>query len=144
MDATPKVIWGWWSMKMTVQFSGVSRLWIRSLAGMVVSSCNGVLESMETQDERVWGQPARGAGRVVVVTVSCGRAGWTHSSARWEILDDSRKPQPLRTGSGDSAAPFRSRPNSRASRESRPGPINRRAAAMARYPRADSNEGPPG
>src|SRR3954470_19202915 len=29
IDMTPKVIWGWWSMKMTVQFCGVSRLWIR-------------------------------------------------------------------------------------------------------------------
>ena len=29
MDMTPKVICGWWSMKMTVQFCGVSRLWMR-------------------------------------------------------------------------------------------------------------------
>ena len=37
--------------------------------------------------------------------------------------------------------PARPRPNSRASRENRPGPINRRAAAMARYPRADFERG---
>src|SRR5207248_270093 len=29
MDMTPKVICGWWSMKMTVQFCGVSRPWTR-------------------------------------------------------------------------------------------------------------------
>src|SRR4051812_7872341 len=37
IDMTPKVIWGWWSMKMTVQFCGVSRLWIR-LVGVDASA----------------------------------------------------------------------------------------------------------
>src|SRR5438105_10173600 len=37
MDMTPKVICGWWSMKMTVQFCGVSRLWTR-FAGTDVSA----------------------------------------------------------------------------------------------------------
>src|SRR3954452_20740079 len=37
MDMTPKVICGWWSMKMTVQFCGVSRLWTR-FAGAGVSA----------------------------------------------------------------------------------------------------------
>jgi hypothetical protein len=38
-------------MKMTVQFSGVSRLWIRLLVGMALSSCNRVLGSTETHDD---------------------------------------------------------------------------------------------
>src|SRR3954464_33592 len=75
IDATPKVICGWWSMKMTVQFSGVSRLWIRSLAGITLSFRNGVLEPMETQDEARVGRASPGARRVVVATVSCGPPG---------------------------------------------------------------------
>src|SRR5262249_19259116 len=37
MDVTPKVICGWWSIKITVQFCGVSRLWMR-LVGAGVSA----------------------------------------------------------------------------------------------------------
>src|SRR5690348_13960854 len=55
-------------MKMTVQFSGVSRLWIRSLAGMAPSFHNGVLESMETQDVACVGTTCPGARRIVVAT----------------------------------------------------------------------------
>src|SRR3954470_3356773 len=72
IDATPKVIWGWWSMKMTVQFSGVSRLWIRSLAGMAPSFRNGVSETMEKRDEARVGETSPGARRFVIATVWCG------------------------------------------------------------------------
>src|SRR3954463_6349770 len=44
IDMTPKVIWGWWSMKMTVQFCGVSRLWIR--LGVVDASAMRVPPSL--------------------------------------------------------------------------------------------------
>src|SRR5947209_3940610 len=37
IDITPKVICGWWSMKMTAQFCGVSRLWMR-FGGAAVSA----------------------------------------------------------------------------------------------------------
>src|SRR3954469_21887369 len=50
IDMTPKVICGWWSMKMTVQFSGVSRLWIWLLAGIALSFHSGLLESISMQD----------------------------------------------------------------------------------------------
>src|SRR5271165_4584595 len=43
-----------------------------------------------------------------------------------------------------STAPSLPRPNSHASRDNLPGPTNRRATAMARYPRAGSYDGPPG
>src|SRR5215471_848904 len=67
IDATPKVICGWWSMKMTVQFSGVSRLWIGLLAGMEISIGNGVVESTETPGHAGVGTTcqARRAGRAL-------------------------------------------------------------------------------
>src|SRR4051794_20657525 len=60
IDATPKVICGWWSMKMTVQFAGVSRLWIWLLSGMVLSFRNGPWNRWRHSTKRAWGQLLRG------------------------------------------------------------------------------------